>query len=204
MKKKIAVAVSLLLVLALSVGGTIAWLTDSDSVTNTFTIGDIDITLAEPNGAANNKYKITPGATVEKDPTVTVVKGSENCYVYVCVTNTVMVNIKADTASDAVPTVVATPNIDSTNWTVVGTGTNKVLYRYINVVDASKADVMLPAVFATVTYSDKITKDNISEITAEDKIIIEAFAHQSDSLTDGVNTADAEANAKFGTTKPTP
>ena len=39
MKKKIAVAVSLLLVLALSVGGTIAWLTDtSDKVVNTFTI----------------------------------------------------------------------------------------------------------------------------------------------------------------------
>ena len=80
MKKKIAVAVSLLLVLALSVGGTIAWLTDSDSVTNTFTIGKVDITLNETTG---NSYKIMPGRVTAKNPVVTVVGNSENSYVFI-------------------------------------------------------------------------------------------------------------------------
>lgn len=80
MKKKIAVAVSLLLVLALSVGGTIAWLTDSETVTNTFTIGNVDITLGETTGP---NYKFVPGKTLAKDPKVTVIAGSEKCYVFV-------------------------------------------------------------------------------------------------------------------------
>lgn len=80
MKKKIAVAVSLLLVLALSVGGTIAWLTDSATVTNTFTIGNVNITLGETTGP---NYKFVPGKTMAKDPTVTVEAGSEACYVFV-------------------------------------------------------------------------------------------------------------------------
>lgn len=90
MKKKIAVAVSLLLVLALSVGGTIAWLTDSDSVTNTFTIGNVNITLTETDTALDtdqndktNTYKFVPGKELAKDPKVTVTANSEKCYVFV-------------------------------------------------------------------------------------------------------------------------
>lgn len=87
MKKKIAVAVSLLLVLALSIGGTIAWLTDSETVTNTFTIGNVDITLKETDAQGNKvnaqSFKFVPGVTMAKDPTVTVEAGSEACYVFV-------------------------------------------------------------------------------------------------------------------------
>ena len=87
MKKKIAVAVSLLLVVALSIGGTIAWLTDSETVTNTFTIGNVDITLKETDAQGNKvnaqSFKFVPGVTMAKDPTVTVEAGSEACYVFV-------------------------------------------------------------------------------------------------------------------------
>ena len=88
MKKKIAVAVSLLLVLALSVGGTIAWLTDSDSVTNTFTIGNVDITLTETGATSGQKaYHIVPGAVYAKDPTITVTPDSEDCWLFVKITD---------------------------------------------------------------------------------------------------------------------
>ena len=92
MKKKIAVAVSLLLVLALSVGGTIAWLTDtSDKVVNTFTIGKVDIDLTESGattgsttGTLAKEYSgILPGASYAKDPTVSVGKDSEACWLFV-------------------------------------------------------------------------------------------------------------------------
>lgn len=90
MKKKIAVAVSLLLVLALSVGGTIAWLTvKTDSITNTFTIGKVDIMLIEPGGdAIDYEYSMVPGDTYPKDPGVVVAKGSEKSYVFVTIAET--------------------------------------------------------------------------------------------------------------------
>ena len=84
MKKKLTIVVSLFLVLALSIGGTIAWLTDTDSVTNTFTIGKVDITLTEPAGAAvEYDYSIVPGAVYAKDPTITVTTDSEDCWLFV-------------------------------------------------------------------------------------------------------------------------
>ena len=50
MKKKITlVATSVLLVAALVIGGTLAYFTDTEEATNTFTVGNVDITLTEPN-----------------------------------------------------------------------------------------------------------------------------------------------------------
>ena len=48
MKKKIAaLALVVLLLVAAVVGGTLAYFTDTDSATNTFTVGDVDIELVE-------------------------------------------------------------------------------------------------------------------------------------------------------------
>ena len=47
---------------------------------STFTDSDIDITLKETTG---NGYKMVPGYTISKDPKVTVLKGSEKCYLFV-------------------------------------------------------------------------------------------------------------------------
>ena len=84
---------------AASILGTIAYLTDDESVTNTFTVGNVDITLDEvkvdENGnpvssgertEAGNDYHLLPGYTYTKDPTVHVVKGSENSYVRMLMT----------------------------------------------------------------------------------------------------------------------
>ncbi len=92
MKKKIIVAVSALaLVLVLAIGGTVAWLMDtSDTVTNTFTYGDINITLTETatdldsdDNATTNTYKMVPGNTITKDPKITVAADSEACWLFV-------------------------------------------------------------------------------------------------------------------------
>ncbi len=74
---------ALVLVLGCAVGGTIAWLTaETAPVVNTFTVGDIDITLAE----TTSGYKIVPGVDIAKDPKVTVLKNSEACWLFVTVT----------------------------------------------------------------------------------------------------------------------
>ena len=84
MKKKIAMSiVAVALVLCCAIGGTLAWLTDkTDPVTNTFTVGDINIELKE----TTSDYKMVPGNTIAKDPKVTVKANSEDCYLFVKVT----------------------------------------------------------------------------------------------------------------------
>lgn len=79
-KKTLALCLALVLVLVATVGGTLAWLTDTtEEVVNTFTPSDIDITLEE----TKDDFKMVPGYTISKDPKVTVLAGSEKCYLFV-------------------------------------------------------------------------------------------------------------------------
>lgn len=82
-KKTLALVLALTLLVAGVVGGTLAWLTDqTDEVKNTFTVGDINIGLAE----TTTDYKMVPGNTIAKDPAVTVKANSEACWLFVQVT----------------------------------------------------------------------------------------------------------------------
>lgn len=100
-KKNIALLLSAVLVLVSAVGVTIAWLMDdAGPVTNTFTVGNIDILLDEADVDDSdddqnttdrdtaNTYKMIPGFTYAKDPKVTVVGGSEECWLFVKVMET--------------------------------------------------------------------------------------------------------------------
>ena len=84
MNKKIAIlALALCMVAAIAVTGTIAYFTDSDAATNTFTVGNVDIDLSEPNWEETGKKDAEdayPGEPLAKDPTVTNI-GSNPCFV---------------------------------------------------------------------------------------------------------------------------
>ena len=89
-KKKVLIVLSTIacavLLVVGSVAGTLAYLTaQTDPVTNTFTVGNIVITLEESKIGENNdyKYKMIPGSEIEKDPLVTVKGGSEACWLFV-------------------------------------------------------------------------------------------------------------------------
>ena len=96
--KALLLTLCAVLLVAASVMGTMAYLTASDSVKNTFTVGKVKINLDEAKvnengtpveGAARvkeNSYKLIPGVTYTKDPTVTVKSGSEKAYVRMKVT----------------------------------------------------------------------------------------------------------------------
>lgn len=86
----LALSIAVVVALGCAVGGTLAWLVSaSEPVVNTFTYGDINISLAETdtgdgdNDEYTNKYKMMPGATIAKDPVVTVAEGSEACWLFV-------------------------------------------------------------------------------------------------------------------------
>lgn len=80
MKKKLTTVLAIVLVVALSVAGTYAYLTDTTGpVKNTFTVGNVNIDLAE----TTTDYKMVPGTTIAKDPKVTVEADSEACWLFV-------------------------------------------------------------------------------------------------------------------------
>ena len=87
-----------LLLVAAGVFGTLAYLTGTDTVNNTFTVGNVKITLDEAKVTTDgtpvegadrvkaNEYHLLPGHTYTKDPTVTVKANSEACWLFVKVT----------------------------------------------------------------------------------------------------------------------
>lgn len=91
-KKVLLLVLCAVLLVGASVAGTVAYLTDKEDVTNTFTVGNIDIKLDEANTAANdrteegNAYHLLPNQTYTKDPTVWVKEGSEEAYIRMIVT----------------------------------------------------------------------------------------------------------------------
>ena len=96
--KALLLTLCAVLLVAASVMGTMAYLTSNDEVVNTFTVGSVNIKLDEAKvdddgkavaGADRvkaNEYKLLPGLTYTKDPTVTVLDGSEESYVRMKVT----------------------------------------------------------------------------------------------------------------------
>lgn len=105
--KALLLSLCAVLLVAATIFGTMAYLTSSDKVENTFTVGNVKINLDEAKvntdgtpveGADRvheNSYKLLPGHTYTKDPTVTVEKGSESAYVRMKVTFNNAANIIA-------------------------------------------------------------------------------------------------------------
>lgn len=79
-KRILLVAVAALLLVAVSVGGTLAWLVDNtDPVTNTFTAAGIDIELTETKDPDGNwSMQLIPGTSKTKNPVVTVIRTHED------------------------------------------------------------------------------------------------------------------------------
>ena len=87
------------LLITASVMGTLAYLTNTTApVTNTFTIGNVSISLDETdvdiygvkdseNRVVENTYKLIPGRVYLKDPTIHVNEDSEECWVFIKMSN---------------------------------------------------------------------------------------------------------------------
>lgn len=176
---------ALVLVIGCAVGGTVAWLVSStDPVVNTFTYGDINITLEETK-PDNKQAKIIPGVDIAKDPKVTVKKDSEACWLFVKVEEE---NWPTFTESDGTRKV---KYGIADGWTAL-TGETGVYYREVGAVTADTSfDVLAGNV---VTVSEELTKAEVNSITAENqpKLTFTAYAVQKDGIADA-DTAWAKA-----------
>ena len=204
MKKKLMTVLALVLVIAMSVAGTYAYLTSTDKVVNTFTVGDVQIKLdeakANPDGSlvANadrvkaNSYKLLPGHEYNKDPMVTVLKGSENSYVKMTVTFTKAADLDAIFAPNGADMTSIFNGYDSTNWIYKGntedTTANTRTYEfwYKEAVAAPTADVALDALFNQIKAPDSLTNSDLNNLK-DLKITVNAYAIQAD----GFATAEA-------------
>ena len=206
MKKKLLImSVAMVLVCAFAVGMTIAYLTSTDSVVNTFTVGNVQIKLDEadvdeygvPQGSpaprvSRNDYKLIPGHTYTKDPTVTVLSGSEESYIKMTVTVTKSAELDAIFGEDGANLLSIFNGYDSANWTYKGntedTTANTRTYEfwYKEAVAAPDADVPLDALFDSITVPGTITGDQLATIAGM-TITVNAYAIQAD----GFANADA-------------
>lgn len=82
-KKMIALSLAVALIVVAAIGGTMAYFTDNEDVTNTFTMGNVDITLTE--AGWQDISNAAPGITYAKEPVVTNV-GANPAWVRVDVT----------------------------------------------------------------------------------------------------------------------
>ena len=202
-RKALLLSLCAVLLVVASVMGTMAYLTSSDTVTNTFTVGKVQITLDEAavnldgtpiEGAARvkqNSYKLLPGLTYTKDPTVTVKAGSEPSYVKMTVTFTKAAELDKIFAPTGGANLTSIFNgYDSTNWIAKGstTAANTRTYEfwYKEAVAAPDGDVALDALFDSITVPGTITKDQLASIEGM-TITVNAYAIQAD----GFATAEA-------------
>ena len=146
MKKKLTTVLAIVLVVALSVAGTYAYLTSKTAtIKNTFTTGNVNIDLTESTGGF---YKMVPDTTIGKDPKVTVKENSEDCWLFVKVEKSA--NFDSFLTYDM-----------ANGWTALD-GVNGVFYRQV---EAGTADQDF-AVLAnnTVTVKPDVTKDMMDAI----------------------------------------
>ena len=131
-RKALLLSLCAVLLVVASVMGTMAYLTSTDTVTNTFSVGNINLTLDEApvdgTGKATtgtrvkeNSYILLPGQEYDKDPTVHVTAGSEDSWIFVKVENGI------PTLEDTSNTI-ASQITEKNGWTEL-TGVTGVYYK---------------------------------------------------------------------------
>ncbi len=194
-KKALTLALCAVLLVGATFLGTLAYLTDDDAVTNTFTVGQVHIELDEADvkldgtidtndRVKENDYHLIPGHTYIKDPTVTVKAGSEETYVRM------FVEFNYSSQLDAI-----FPNADLTkifngyedsNWAIAGVVENETAntrtyeFRYVGAdykgtkdgtvkkIAENEADVKLDALFDSFTLPGVVTKEQLATLVTKD------------------------------------
>ncbi len=184
--KALALALCAVLLVVSTVFVTMAYLTSkTDVVTNTFTVGKVTITLDEANvdlmgvkdGDARvkaNEYKLIPGHTYIKDPTIHVAGDSENCWLFVKVENGLEDIIDAETIGT---------QMSKNGWSLVDGETN--IYAYSEIATAETRDYK---VFNNFKIKGEAAVDSYNN----KNITIQAYAIQADGF---ATAADAWAAA---------
>lgn len=193
-KNKILKALGLfgcaVLLVAVSIAGTMAYMTSTAKVENTFTVGNVTITMDEakvtPYGVKDgdsrvdeNTYKLIPGHTYTKDPTIHVDENSEDCWLFVRVVNGI----------DAIDGTSVSDQLTANGWTLLN-GETQVYARAV--VNTAGDDVK---VFETFTISSDVKNEDLTTYNAA-TLVVTAYAIQADGFADAA-AAWAAAPASF-------
>ena len=222
-KRNVLIGALAVLLVAFAVGGTIAWLTSQSSLSNVFTVGTINPPTTDPGddplpgtetGKVNgNLYepswepnsKVTPGATVAKDPMVGLGKGSEDAYVFVYVDNNLTTDNAAEQAffyvnpswapvSDQATLSTSTDEKEQAGayteglFKYVGTGSDSTSPAYVLPAEDDKDVWTNRSVFNGVTVPAAVTADDFSD---GKNIDVYAFIYAAE----GATPAEAEQAA---------
>lgn len=180
-----ALIAAIVLFIGCTAGGTVAWLVSKpDPIVNVFTVGNINAELAE----TKKEFKIVPGVDITKDPVATVKAKSEDCYLFVQLTEK---NWPTFTEKDSTARKVEYEI--AKGWTKLEDG---VYYREVAKSDTEDQnfDVLKGN---KVTVSNTLTKENADAITGTPKLTVAVYAVQKEgmgSAADAWKTATAKAN----------
>lgn len=202
--KALLLTLCAVLLVTASVLGTMAFLTSTASVENTFTVGSVKITLDEAKANTDgslvegadrvkaNNYKLLPGHTYNKDPMVTVLSGSESSYIKMTVTFSKAKELDAIFDPNGATLTNIFNGYDAANWIYKSNtkddtaNTRTYEFWYKVTVGAPTADVALDALFDSITVPGTITNEQLATIEGM-TITVNAYAIQADGF------ANAEA-----------
>lgn len=197
--KIVVLMLAMMLVFGCAMGGTLAYLmTSSGPVTNTFTVGDINIELWEHDlddegdptddtiAANADDYKILPGTHQTKDPFVTVKKDSEACWVFVKIVEKNNYLFTEDENGNK--TYTTTPYIQwaiDSDWTEVSKGTPgaaEVTYIYGRAMSAVDDDTNINILKnKIVEYDEDLTKTQLNALDGTKPVLeFTAYAVQAE------------------------
>ncbi len=181
--KALVLSLCAVLLVAVSVFTTIAYLQSRDEVNNTFTVGKVKIALDEAKvdqygdkeddtRVKENAYKLIPGHTYVKDPTVHFEAGSEASYLFVKVENGLAdIEVEDDTK--------IANQITANGWIVLNSETEPGVYY--KKVDANKDSTAVDyKVFNTFKLKSDADVANYGNAT----IKVTAYAIQADGFDD--------------------
>lgn len=208
MRKFLLTLSAVLLLVSMTVGVTVAYLTDEASVINTFTVGKVGISLDEAvtdemgvdqgtRTVEGNEYKLIPGHTYTKDPTVTVDADSESSFIRMIVTINEIAALKAACGvaeNDPFLPQYFVNGWDSSKWVSTGVigapaaDTCSYEFRYYTTVStADAAEKKLEPLFESFTLPGNATNAQLLALGEDLEITVVAHAIQAD----GFASADA-------------
>ena len=173
--KALLLVMCAVLLVVTTVMATLAFLTSqTEVVKNTFTVGKVEITLDEAKvteygvkdgdtRVLENTYKLIPGHTYAKDPTIHVSENSEDCWVFA----------KLDDGLDDASTITI-----NAGWTQVSTEDGSLVYAYNTKLSAGDSATL----FTKFTFAGNANPETYKDAS----INITGYAVQAD----GFDTAE--------------
>lgn len=225
MKKKLFLAaiitVAAITLVIATVLTTMAYLTASTAVSNTFSVGNIGIEMYEsavdvhgniidksaPKNATGNTYHLVPDETYTKDPTVYVTPGGEPSYIFIKLRNQIEEIEEAHAATeDDTPPATMSQQMKSNGWHLIAETETGDIYVYAGKDTSSFVEKQI-AIKVTPHATDKLPIDVFQEFTVEknlsqeklakfggSKVTLNAFAIQASNFT----TEDSEGKKTYG------